>query len=121
MKILLVDDSRAIAMITTARLESFGHEVRHAINGPTAIELFQKESFDLILMDIEMPGMNGTELMRAVRADEKLKDLPVIMMLAVGAGKQDVLNTVALGISGFVIKPFKPDPLRAQVKKVLGW
>ena len=65
--------------------------------------------------------MNGAELVHAVRADEKIKGLPVIMMLAVGAGKQDVLNAVSLGISGFVIKPFKPDPLKAQVKKILGW
>ena len=65
--------------------------------------------------------MSGADLMHAVRADEKLKSLPVIMMLAVGAGKKEVLDAVALGISGFVIKPFKPDPLLIQIKKVLGW
>ena len=68
-----------------------------------------------------MPGMSGADLMRAVRADENLKTLPAIMMLAVGAAKQDVLDAVALGISGFVIKPFRPEQLRLQVKKVLGW
>ncbi|MFT3847619.1 MAG: response regulator [Propionivibrio sp.] len=74
-----------------------------------------------MISDTEMPGMNGSELMRAVRADEKLKLLPVILMLAVGAGKQDVLDAVALGISGFIIKPFRPEQLRAQIKKVMGW
>ena len=68
-----------------------------------------------------MPGMNGADLMHAVRADEKLKQLPAILMLAVGAGKQDVLDAVALGISGFIIKPFRPEQLRAQIKKVMGW
>jgi DNA-binding response OmpR family regulator len=50
-----------------------------------------------------------------------LKSLPVIMLLAVGAGKKDVLDAVAVGISGFVIKPFRSDPLLIQIKKVLGW
>ena len=50
-----------------------------------------------------------------------LKPLPVILMLAVGAGKQDVLNVVTLGISGVIIKPFRPEQLRVQIKKVLGW
>ena len=73
-----------------------------------------------MIADTQMPGMSGAELMRAVRGDEKLKSLPVIMLLAVGAGRQDVLDAVAFGISGFVIKPFRPDQLRAQIMKVLG-
>ena len=68
-----------------------------------------------------MPGLTGAQLVQALRADEKLKSLPVIMMLAVGAGKKDVLDAVALGISGFIIKPFRPDQLQVQIKKVLGW
>ena len=90
-------------------------------NGTDALRKLQWKRYDLMISDTQMPGMDGAELMRAVRADEKLKTLPVIMMLAVGAGKQDVLDAVGLGISGFVIKPFRPDPLLIQIKKVLRW
>jgi CheY-like chemotaxis protein len=85
MKILLVDDSRAIAVVTSARLESFGHHVQHAINGEVALELFQKEPFDLILMDIEMPGMNGFETttrIRAVEGQEPWAWTPIIFVTA---------------------------------------
>ena len=97
---------------------------KHAIgvaNGTDALRRLQSRSYDLMISDTDMPGMNGTDLMHAVRADEKLKALPVILMLAVGAAKQDVLNAVALGISGFIIKPFRPEQLRAQIRKVMGW
>ena len=90
-------------------------------NGTEALRKLQSRPYSLMISDTDMPGMSGADLMHAVRADEKLKSLPVIMMLAVGAGKKEVLDAVALGISGFVIKPFRPDQLRAQVKKVLGW
>ena len=90
-------------------------------NGTEALGKLQTRPYSLMISDTDMPGMSGADLMHAVRADEKLKSLPVIMMLAVGAGKKEVLDAVALGISGFVIKPFKPDPLLIQIKKVLGW
>lgn len=90
-------------------------------NGADALRKLQSRNYDLMIADTEMPGMSGAELMHAVRADEKLKALPVIMMLAVGAGKKDVLDAVALGTSGFVIKPFRPDPLLIQIRKVLDW
>ena len=95
--------------------------IDQATNGTDALRRLQSRSYDLMISDTDMPGMNGTDLMHAVRADEKLKSLPVILMLAVGAGKQDVLNAVAHGISGFIIKPFRPEQLRAQIKKVMGW
>lgn len=78
-------------------------------------------AYDLLISDTEMPGMNVTDMMHAVRADEKLKSLPTILMLAVGAGKKEVLEAVALGITGFVIKPFKPDQLLPQIKKAMKW
>ena len=90
-------------------------------NGADALRKLQSRHYDLMIADTVVPGMSAAELMHAVRADEKLKSLPVIMLLAVGANKQDVLDAVALGISGFVIKPFKPDQLQVQIKKVLGW
>lgn len=84
MKILLVEDSRATAMVTMARLESFGYEIQHAISGQLALEYFQKSTFDLILMDIEMPGMNGFETttrIRALEGHEPWAWTPIILLL----------------------------------------
>ncbi|WP_415034827.1 diguanylate cyclase domain-containing protein [Azonexus sp.] len=118
MKILLVDDSRAIAMITTARLESFGHEVRHAINGPTAIDLFQKEDFDLILMDIEMPGMNGFETttrIRSLEGHEQWAWTPIIFVTATDSD-DNLVTAIEAGGDDFISKGVAESVLQAKMK-----
>ena len=122
--ILIVDDQANVRTAVLQLLLSCNRSdltIDQATNGSDALRRLQAKKYDLLISDTEMPGMNGADLMHAVRADEKLKQLPAILMLAVGAGKQDVLNAVALGISGFIIKPFRPEQLRAQIKKVMGW
>lgn len=122
--ILIVDDQANVRTAVLQLLLSCNRTdltIDQATNGTDALRRLQSRSYDLMISDTDMPGMSGADLMHAVRADEKLKSLPVILMLAVGAGKQDVLNAVALGISGFIIKPFRPEQLRAQIKKVMGW
>ena len=122
--ILIVDDQANVRTAVLQLLLSCNRtdlNVDQTTNGTEALRRLQSKKYDLLISDTDMPGMNGADLMRAVRADEKLKELPAILMLAVGAGKQDVLNAVALGISGFIIKPFRPEQLRAQIKKVMGW
>jgi two-component system, chemotaxis family, chemotaxis protein CheY len=122
--ILIVDDQVNVRTAVLQLLLSCNCSdlnVDQVTNGTDALRKLQSRYYDLMIADTDMPGMNGAELMHAVRADDKLKSLPVIMLLAVGAGKKDVLDAVALGISGFVIKPFRPDPLLIQIKKVLGW
>ena len=123
-QILIVDDQVNVRTAIVQLLLSCNRtdlNMDQVSNGTEALRKLQAKRYDLMLTDTEMPGMSGAELMHAVRGDEKLKPLPVIMLLAVGAGKKDVLDAVALGISGFVIKPFKPDQLLSQLKKVLGW
>ncbi len=122
--ILIVDDQAHVRTAILQLLLSCNRSdltIDQATNGSDALRRLQAKKYDLLISDTEMPGMNGADLMHAVRADEKLKQLPAILMLAVGAGKQDVLDAVALGISGFIIKPFRPEQLRAQIKKVMGW
>ena len=122
--ILIVDDQANVRTAVMQLLLSCNRtdlNVDQTTNGTEALRRLQSKKYDLLISDTDMPGMNGADLMRAVRADEKLKELPAILMLAVGAGKQDVLNAVALGISGFIIKPFRPEQLRAQITKVMGW
>ena len=122
--VLIVDDQVNVRTAVLQLLLSCNRPDLHVdqvTNGAEALRKLQSRHYDLMLSDTQMPGMSGADLMRAVRADDKLKSLPVIMMLAVGAASQDVRDAVALGISGFVIKPFKPDPLLIQIKKILGW
>ena len=122
--ILIVDDQANVRTAVLQLLLSCNRSdltIDQATNGSDALRRLQAKKYDLLISDTEMPGMNGADLMHAVRADEKLKQLPAILMLAVGAGKQDVLDAVALGISGFIINPFRPEQLRAQIKKVMGW
>lgn len=122
--ILVVDDQANVRTAVVQVLLSCNRtdlNIDQLSNGAEALRKLQSRNYDLLISDTVMPGMSGDELMRAVRADDKLKALPAILMLAVGAGKKEVLEAVALGISGFVIKPFKPDQLQVQIKKVLGW
>lgn len=118
MKILLVDDSRAIAMVTTARLESFGHAVRHAINGQLAIELFQSEHFDLVLMDIEMPGMNGFETttrIRALEGHEPWAWTPIIFVTATDT-ETNLVTAIEAGGDDFISKGVSESVLQAKMK-----
>lgn len=118
MKILLVDDSRAIAMVMGARLESFGHDVKHAINGERALELFQAESFDLILMDIEMPGMNGFEVTTRIRALEGLEAwawTPIIFVTATDTDT-NLVTAIEAGGDDFISKSVPENVLQAKMK-----
>lgn len=123
-QIIIVDDQVNVRTAVLQLLLSCNRtdlNIDQVSNGTDALRKLQARNYNLMITDTEMPGMSGAELMHAVRGDDKLKSLPVIMLLAVGAGKKDVLDAVALGISGFVIKPFRPDQLLTQIRKVLGW
>jgi diguanylate cyclase (GGDEF)-like protein len=118
MKILLVDDSRAIAMVTTARLESFGHSVKHAMNGKLAIELFQSEYFDLVLMDIEMPEMNGFETTNRIRALEGREPwawTPIIFVTATDT-ETNLVTAIEAGGDDFISKGVSESVLQAKMK-----
>lgn len=118
MKILLVDDSRAIAMVMTARLESFGHEVTHVLSGALAIERFQSERFDLILMDVEMPGMNGFEAttrIRAVEGGEPWAWTPIIFVTATDTDA-NLVTAIEAGGDDFISKSVTESVLQAKMK-----
>jgi len=118
MKILLVDDSRAVAMVMGARLESFGHEVRHAPNGEKAIEYFQQEPFDLVLMDIEMPGMNGFEAttrIRALEGHEPWAWTPIIFVTATDTDR-NLVTAIEAGGDDFISKTVSEAVLQAKMK-----
>ncbi len=122
--ILIVDDQSNVRMAVVQLLLSCNRtdlNIDQLSNGADALRKVQAGKYDLLIADTVMPGMSGADLMRAIRSDDNVKSLPVILMLDVGAGKKEVQEAVILGISGFVIKPFKPEQLLAQVRKILGW
>lgn len=118
MKILLVDDSRAIAMVTMARLESFGYDVIHAMDGQQGIELFSRGGIDLILMDIEMPGMNGFETttrIRAIEGTEPWAWTPIIFVTATDTNTNLVM-AIEAGGDDFISKSAPENVLQAKMK-----
>ena len=122
--ILIADDQSNVRTAVVQLLLSFNQTDIHidqVSNGADALRRLQSIRYDVLIADTDMPGMSCAELMQSVRTTENLRALPVILMLAVGACRQDVLDAVALQISGFVIKPFRPDQLYAQIRNVLGW
>ncbi len=118
MKILLVDDSRAMAMVMTARLESFGHQVTHAIDGQSALAFFERDTFDLILMDIEMPGMNGFEATTRIRAREGHEPwawTPIIFVTATDT-PTNLITAIEAGGDDFISKTVPEGVLQAKMK-----
>lgn len=117
MRILLVEDARSVVQVMTARLSSYGYEVLHAENGQRAIEVFQESSPDLVLMDIEMPVMNGFEATNGIRAAEALQQwawTPIIFLTSSDT-VQNLVTAIEAGGDDFMSK-FVPEPvLRAKM------
>lgn len=118
MNILLVEDARSVVRVMTARLSSYGHDVVHAENGQVAVELFEKESPDLILMDIEMPVMNGFEAanrIRAVEANQQWAWTPIIFLTSSDT-VQNLVTAIEAGGDDFMSKMVPEPVLKAKMK-----
>lgn len=114
-KILTVDDEDMIRALIRKYAEFEGHEVTEAADGMKAVELCRKEDFDIIIMDIMMPELDGFSACREIR---KIKDTPIIMLSARGE-EYDKINGFELGIDDYVVKPFSPKELMLRVNAVL--
>ncbi|MDF3002582.1 MAG: transcriptional regulator [Bacillota bacterium] len=114
-KILIVDDEQKIREVIKEYAEFNGHEVEEAENGMEAIGLCKLNDYDLIIMDIMMPKLDGFSACKEIR---KLKDIPVIMLSARGE-EYDKLFGFELGIDDYVVKPFSPKELMARINAVL--
>jgi len=114
-KVLVVDDMTAIRQVIMAHLKSVGCEPLGVSNGRVALDLLARRPFDLVLSDWNMPGMDGTQLVTAIRA--RNKTIPIVMVTAEGDPK--LLETLReLGINGYIIKPFKPQALLKLLQKI---
>ena len=117
-RILVVDDVEVNRDLLARRLKQQGHDVGIAENGRKALEKLRSESFDLVLLDIMMPEMDGYQVLGEVMADPALKHLPVIMISAV-TEMESVVKCVEMGATDYLPKPFNPVLLKARVGATL--
>ena len=118
-KILVVDDFSTMRRFIRNILDQLGYrEVEEADDGDSALEKLRGSRFDLVIADWNMPRMNGLDLVKAIRADEGLKTIPVLMVTA-EASKENIIEAVKSGVSGYVVKPFSSDVLKEKIEKVL--
>lgn len=118
MKILVVDDFSTMRRIVKGSLKQLGFEkIIEAEDGRMALQVLEKEDFGLIISDWIMPNMTGIELLKTVRGDDKLKEIPFIMVTAEG-NKENVLEAVKSGVSNYIVKPFTPQILQQKLERV---
>ena len=115
--ILVVDDERHIVRLVQVNLERAGYEVTTAYDGVEAIEAVQSELPDMIILDVMMPRMDGFEALKKLRADDKTKDIPVIMLTA-KAQDADIFKGWSSGVDSYLTKPFNPRELLAFVDRI---
>ncbi len=113
-KILVVDDNESNRNMLSRRLERQGHTTRLAENGIKALEKLRQEDFDLVLLDVMMPEMDGYEVLERLHNDDKLRGLPVIMISALDQ-LDTVVRCIELGAEDYLPKPFNPVVLRARI------
>ncbi|MGD9211052.1 MAG: hybrid sensor histidine kinase/response regulator [Desulfobacteraceae bacterium] len=118
LEILVVDDSVSVRMVISQLIQRQGWEVQTAKDGVEAIELLHEYTPDLIILDIEMPRMNGYEFMRAFRSQEKFVDIPVIMLTSRSAHKHRD-KAEKSGINAFLIKPYEDATFISMIKKLV--
>lgn len=118
MKILIVDDFSTMRRIIKNLLRDLGFtNTQEADDGNTALPMLKGTDFDFLITDWNMPGMTGIELLKAVRADDKLKSLPVLMVTA-EAKREQIIEAAQAGVNGYVVKPFTAQALKEKIEKI---
>ena len=118
-KILIVDDEKDIRELTKELLISWGYQVKTASDGMAAIDMLRKEGFDLVLLDILMPKMSGTETVQIISKDQKLKDQKIAMFTVVMKNEDERILLKLLNITEYITKPFESQELKKRLKKIL--
>jgi two-component system phosphate regulon response regulator PhoB len=116
--ILVVDDEEDILELVQFHLTRDGHQVQTATIGEKAVKLAKRGQFNLILLDLMLPGIDGIDVAKALRAETETKSIPIIMLTAKGE-EADIISGLAIGADDYITKPFSPRVLSARVKAVL--
>ena len=117
-KILIAEDERDIRELITFTLRYAGHEVTQAANGEEALALAKQTIPELILMDVRMPKMTGYEACRHIKADDTLKNIPVVFLSAKGQ-ETEIQTGLEVGATDYILKPFAPDQLIKRASEIL--
>ena len=118
MKILIVDDFSTMRRIIKNLLRDLGFtNTQEADDGVTALPMLQSGGFDFLITDWNMPGMQGIDLLKAVRADDKLQGLPVLMVTA-ESKRDQIIEAAQAGVNGYVVKPFTACTLEEKIHKI---
>ena len=118
MKILIVDDFSTMRRIIKNLLRDLGFtNTQEADDGKTALPMLQGGDFDFLVTDWNMPGMTGIELLKEVRADDRLGELPVLMVTA-EAKRDQIVEAATAGVNGYVVKPFTAAALKEKIEKI---
>lgn len=119
-KILSVDDFSTMRRIVKNLLKQLGYyNVDEAENGEAALEMIREKKYDLIISDWNMPVKTGIQLLRDVRADPSLKDIPFLMVTA-EAEKENVLEAMEAGVNNYILKPFTAKVLEDKLRAIFG-
>jgi two-component system, chemotaxis family, chemotaxis protein CheY len=117
-RVLTVDDSAAMRKLVTLTLQQAGFDVAQACDGVEALTMARSNCFDLVLADLNMPNMNGIELIRALRAEASYRAIP-ILMLTTESDLAKRREGKSAGATGWIVKPFLPDQLVASLHRAL--
>lgn len=118
MKILVVDDMVTMRRIVKNILKQLGFvNVEEAENGQEALQKLRADTYGFVVSDWNMPIMTGIDMLRAVRADEKLKTTPVLMVTA-EAQQSNLIEAVQAGVSNYIVKPFTAETLQEKIEKI---
>ncbi len=118
MKILIVDDFSTMRRIIKNLLRDLGFtNTAEADDGNTALPILKKGGFDFLITDWNMPGMTGIELLKAVRAEPELQDLPVMMVTA-ESKRDQIIEAAQAGVNGYIVKPFTAVTLKEKIDKI---
>jgi adenylate cyclase len=117
-ELLIVDDNEDNRIVLARRLERQGHHIDTAGNGREALEILRNRNFDLILLDIMMPEMNGYQVLEHLKTDQRLRNIPVIVISAVDE-LDSVVRCIELGAADYLIKPFNRVLLKARIGAIL--
>jgi len=117
-RILVIDDEPQIRRVMRAALSATGYEVSDARSGEEAVEKLGDERFDLILLDVNLPGMSGMDACRVIRHETLVPDVPIIM-LTVRNAEKDIVEALDAGADDYVVKPFGTPELLARIRAAL--
>ena len=118
MKVLVVDDFATMRRILKNVLKQIGFtNIIEADDGSTALAMLKKDKVDLILSDWNMPKVSGLELLKAVRSDESMKNIPFLMVTAEGQ-KDSVIQAVQAGVSNYIVKPFTAETIKEKLAQI---